>query len=206
PPLPVHLVGYSRERRTIEVADELAARALVLEADGQRVALLSAELLWLEHGQVETIRAQIAALCGLEPGAVMVACTHTHSGPDTLGWYDYAPLDEAWLATLLRQLAGCVWLACQRLRPVRAERVEGTLPVGICRRLRTENGMVIGQNPDGLYDDSAVGLRLLDEAGGLYASVVSAGVHPTSQGAEEPLVSADWPGVMCRLVERELGG
>ncbi|HAZ61987.1 MAG TPA: hypothetical protein DCZ72_00010, partial [Armatimonadetes bacterium] len=151
-------------------------------------------------------RAQVAALCGLAPEALMVCCTHTHSGPDTLDWYDFAPVDQAWLATLLRQLAGCVWLASQRLRPVRAERVEGTLPVGINRRQRGDGGLFIGEDSAGVYDDSAVALRLVDEAGALYASVISAGTHPVAQGFEVPEVSADWPGVMCRMVERELGG
>ncbi|MBI5832025.1 MAG: hypothetical protein HZB16_06910 [Armatimonadetes bacterium] len=206
PPLPVQLAGYGIERVCTEVADELAARALVVEQDGRRVALLSAELLWLERRHVRVIRDHVARLCGLAPDDVMVSVIHTHAGPDTLDWYDFAPVEPAWLGTLLRQLAGLVWLACQRLRPVRAELTFGHLPIGINRRQFGPNGCFIGEDPERPYDERATGLRLLDDDGRLYASVVCGTAHPVSLGSAEALVSGDWPGLMCRMVESTLGG
>jgi hypothetical protein len=32
-----------------------------------------------------------------------VACTHTHSGPDTVGWYEFAqPLPSSWFQRMYR--------------------------------------------------------------------------------------------------------
>ena len=206
PPLPVQLAGYGKERVAVEIGDPLAARAVVVEHDGRRVALVSAELLYVERRLMAPLRARIAATCGIAPSDVMVVCTHTHSGPDTLDWFDFAPVDPHWLATLLNQLASAVFLAAGRLQPVRAELVHASLPLGINRRERTPDGIRLGENPGGPLDPLWTGLRLVREDGGLLASVVHHAVHGVTLGSENSLLSADWPGVMCRLVEQSLGG
>lgn len=206
PPLPVQLAGYGCERVCTEIGDDLVARALVVEADGRLVALLSAELLWLERRNVLALREKVAARCPLAGDDLLVACIHTHNGPDTLDWFDFAPVNPAWLDTLLEQLASAVYLAWRRLRPVRAELVRGTLDLGINRRERTPDGIRIGEWPEGPVDRSLTGLRLLGDDGELVAAVVCGAVHPVCCGSAETRLSGDWPGLMCRGVEQQLGG
>jgi len=137
----------------------------------------------------------------------MCACVHTHSGPDTIDWFHFAPVDQQWLHTLLKQIAGAVWLASQRLQPASFELLTGEVPIGVNRRLCKEReGFRIGFNPDGAVDQTLSALRLKAEDGSLLAAVVHHATHPVVLGGKSVVVSGDWCGEMCRLVEQTLGG
>lgn len=83
PPFPVVVAGYAPPRPEASQADPpLHARAVVLEAGGTRVGLVSLELLSVTHELVDAVRARAAA-AGLKD--VLVLATHTHS---SLGGYD----------------------------------------------------------------------------------------------------------------------
>lgn len=204
PPLPVQLAGYGVVRYGVEVFDDLYARALVCEADGRRAALVSCDLLWLERRNVARLRELIEPF-GIAPDDCLIACTHTHSGPDTIDWYDHAPVDPAWLETLLHQIAGAVGQAARRLKPVTAERLVGEVRIGLNRRARVDDQVRLSPNPAGPVDHTLTVLRLTGEAG-LVASVVCQQTHPVVLGGASLGVSADWPGETCRLVESNLGG
>src|SRR6476661_4598945 len=87
PPLgdrPVFLAGFQGGRRATAVHSDLYARALALRL-GERVAILVAcDLIGLSAPDVEDMRPMLAAR-DIDPDALVVACTHTHSGPDTIG-------------------------------------------------------------------------------------------------------------------------
>ncbi|HEY3230097.1 MAG TPA: hypothetical protein VGJ87_12820, partial [Roseiflexaceae bacterium] len=87
PPLgerPVFLAGFEGNRRATAVHSDLYARALALRLGDQVAILVACDLIGLERGDVEEIRAMLPAR-DIDPNGLVVACTHTHSGPDTLG-------------------------------------------------------------------------------------------------------------------------
>jgi len=92
PQYPAHLAGSGRgEYRPARfVQDPLYARAIVLEAGGRKVCLVSLDLTIVTREWTERIR-EVAGEFGLEPDAVMVHATQTHSAP-SLGYF---MLDEA---------------------------------------------------------------------------------------------------------------
>lgn len=209
PPMPAWLCGFGVDNRVAtEVADDLHARALVVEHEGRAVALVACELLWLERRNVQVLRRLIEESCGLAPGDVMVACTHTHSGPDTIDWWKtHPPVNQEWLNTLLRQIAGAVYLAQQRLRPARLETHSGHATLGVNRRKRAERGPVqMTANPEGPVEQALTTLRVVGDDGGLLASVVHHATHPVVLAGASLVVSGDWPGELCRTVEQALGG
>lgn len=67
------------------VLQDLFARALWLHADGQSTCIISLDLLGLWEHRATPLREAVAAATGISPEKVMIACTHTHSGPDTVG-------------------------------------------------------------------------------------------------------------------------
>lgn len=71
--------GYLRTAQTI--ADRLYARALVLELAGKKICIVSADLEIITEPWNGMIRRGAHERCGIEPDAVMVHLTQTHSAP-----------------------------------------------------------------------------------------------------------------------------
>lgn len=85
PPLhpPVYLAGFGRNRTAQSVHDDLYARVLVLDGFEQRIALVALDLIGLSYQHCREVAGLVnKALIGTE---VLIACTHVHHGPDTIG-------------------------------------------------------------------------------------------------------------------------
>ena len=99
---PVFLAGFGRNRRAETVHDELTVRALALQQNGRPLIIVALDLISLHRAQCQTIADRVAAQL---PGAqTLVACTHTHHGPDTLGLWgpdeQTSGVDDVYLASL----------------------------------------------------------------------------------------------------------
>src|SRR5215217_6381669 len=90
PPLGTPLIGLFEYREAATVADDLTARALVLDDDltaralvlddgATRLALVVCDLIALSGATVAAARKRIAARYDIPGERVMVACTHTHT-------------------------------------------------------------------------------------------------------------------------------
>ncbi|MBI4024067.1 MAG: neutral/alkaline non-lysosomal ceramidase N-terminal domain-containing protein [Verrucomicrobia bacterium] len=104
----VELCGFGpyRNRHSTRVLDPLYARAMAVEAGGQRWVIVSCDLIAVEAHLVHKIRKLVQAATGWTSRQIMVHATHTHSGPCTLpsliGWGDP---DEPYLEMLPRFVA-----------------------------------------------------------------------------------------------------
>jgi hypothetical protein len=207
PPLPFQLAGHRGERIATGIADELEARALVVQDRDRFAALISVDLLWLSRDQVARIRAIVEQDTGIPARAVFVACTHTHSGPDTLDWYDHAPpAPDWWIESLCRSIASAVYIAHRALQPADIRHDVTDVAIGMNRRLRTAAGMERHPNPDGDIDHSLDVVSVLRPDGGRIATLLRQATHPVILGAASTVVSGDWCGAARRFVESQLGG
>ena len=82
----VYLAGFGHNRTASGVHDDLYVRCLALGAANQKLVICSVDLIGLFYEDVLAIRQQFERLT---PSALflIVAATHTHAGPDTLGLY-----------------------------------------------------------------------------------------------------------------------
>lgn len=200
PPLGVELMGYgARVGRADRVHDPLFARGLYLSAAGERgagVLILSADLCLIAPAQAADVRRRVAAETGLSPGAILVGCTHTHSGPDT------------GLGSLLgsRSLPPHVSPIFDALVETGIEAVRAAVPA----RLRwLETTAVIGRNrrvADGPLDTQVLVLDVRGEDGAPLACLFNYACHGTVLGHDNLAISADWPGVACAAIARARGG
>ena len=85
PEFGVPLMGYgARVGGATAIADRIHARALSLESHLHHpILVVSAELCLISSAQANDLRGRIASKTGVPTDAILVACTHTHSGPDT---------------------------------------------------------------------------------------------------------------------------
>lgn len=207
PPLPFQLAGHRGERIATGIADELEARALVVQDCDRLSALVSIDLLWLSREQVARIRAIVEQTTGIPARAVFVACTHTHSGPDTLDWYDHAaPAPDWWIESLCRSIASSVYIASRALQPAQVQHAIAEVAIGTNRRLQSAAGMERHPNPAGDIDHSLDVLSVVRPDGARIATILRQATHPVLLGTASTVVSGDWCGAARRFVDAQLGG
>ena len=197
--------GYwGRQSGASEVADPLGVRALALEADGTNVLVLSLDLVALAAPVVAAIRGRIAVETAVEAGAVMVCCTHTHSGPLTFPFRGMGEIDEEYLATVVDTCVATASEAVARLAPAEFGYARVGVQIGFNRR-ETQNGtVVIGHNPDGTVYPHAHVLHI--DGDGRTCVLFNHPCHPTVLGPTSTAVSADFVGAAITHVEERTGG
>lgn len=115
----VYVAGFGHNRKATGVHDPLKARAVVLKHGGQKVAIVSADVVGLFHDAVQRVR---AALPGFT--YVLVSSTHNHEGPDTMGLWGpnvfTSGVDKDYRQHLEAQLVKAVQAADAAAGPVTA--------------------------------------------------------------------------------------
>jgi hypothetical protein len=190
----VWIAGYGQNRKAAGVHDPILARAVVLQAGATKVALVSVDLVGFMYPNTKNVRQQLKDF-----DYVLVASTHNHEGPDTIGLWGPSPresgVDPAYLTRAERGVIAAVRAAESALAPANAE--YGTaedesllrdvrLPIvkdGVLRVLRfTRPG-----------DGREIGL------------LVQWNCHPELLGGKNPLISADFVGYVASTLEKAHG-
>jgi hypothetical protein len=215
PPLGCSLAGYFHDRKAASVRDDLYARAMVIEASGQRLALVSCDLIGFGTWMVAEIKQRIAAATGLPPEAVLVCATHTHTGPEPRA-ASVVPSEPGYVAELPGLIAEAVTRAAgsmfaATLRPGRAE-LEG---YSHNRLFRLKDGSEVfgaaGREDEvvgvaGPIDPQMHTLGAVDEEGNLRGLLVNFALHPdVIGGGSGNFISADWPGEVARNITAVYG-
>jgi hypothetical protein len=81
---PVFLAGFQNNRRATAIDTDLYVRALALRFNERIAVIVACDLIGLDRSDVLDVRAALDSH-GIDPSGLVIACTHTHSGPDTLG-------------------------------------------------------------------------------------------------------------------------
>lgn len=154
PPPGFPMAGYYSARGAEGTHDPLFAKALVLETDGTRVALVALDLITTTRGTVEEARKLVEKQTGIPRAHVMISATHSHTGPVL---WDGSPRADvltgaskgtkAYVAELPGKIADAVKRADAARRPARASfgtgKEEG---LAFNRRFHMTDGTV-GWNP-----------------------------------------------------------
>lgn len=81
PPPGTPMSGYYYERGAVNVHDDLYSKAMVIENNGVKVAIVSCDLSRINAGIVSIVRALIQKSTGIAVDHIMIGATHTHTGP-----------------------------------------------------------------------------------------------------------------------------
>ena len=196
------LAGFGgRDHGCEGVHDELHAKALVVASGETAAAIVACDLIGLTADSIAAVRERVEKATGIPGGHVMVACTHTHSGPTT-GVLRHPGLDAELVHVTERKIAGAVEIAWRSMGEASLGSGKGRARIGVNRRERKPEGNVaIGKNPEGPIDPD-VGVVRVDGADGRpMAVVLNHACHPVVFGGGNYLVSADYPGQAARMVE-----
>lgn len=178
--------------------DPLAARALVLESAGRRVALVAADLLAVDGAFTADVERRLA-VAGVPPVTLIVSASHTHSGPGAfgdsalLGWLALDRLDSAVREALLASVVAAVREADAARRPARVASARVAVPDLVKSRL--------GQ----ALDPDLIVLKVTGLRGEPVAVVWNYAIHGTTLGPRNRRLSGDVMGEASQRLERALG-
>ena len=206
PPKGVLMGGYlARTKGAEDIHDPLYARALVLDDGECRVAIVSADLMGLDRWVVRLVRERIEREVGIPAAHVMVACSHTHSGP-LVAKRRISEVPVSYQEALLDKLVSVVDAAAGELVPARVGAGRVKMYLGVNRRERTaDNRVVLGKNPKGYASPYSHVLVVAREDGGPLAVLFTCGAHPAVLAPDNLLISGDYPGHAERVVEEDFG-
>ena len=145
PPVGTELSGYPTRRVSNDVLDPLEAIAVAFDDGTNRAVVISADIINL-RAYFDLYREGIAAETGLDPQAVFIACTHTHTGPvvcKCIYGQRFNSFDNAsvYALSLKDRLASAVKLALSDLAPAKLSIARGEAKnISFIRRYRMKDG------------------------------------------------------------------
>ncbi len=213
PPAGEQMWGYEDRRQPAKgTLDPLYARALVLDAGPEnaprRLALVTLDL-GRSFGPASLARLREAAKRSSGISCLLVAASHTHSAPVIRDEYRAAP--PAWEAAALDKIGRAIAGAAAGLQPARLGVGTGAVYIGHNRLRVNADGTVswFERNPTRIPTapvDPTVTVLRIDRADGTPLAVLTNyACHPVVFGSDNLRYSADYPGVMNRVVEQEVG-
>ena len=217
PELGLPLLGNFRDDYGARgVHDPLYARALVFQDPaGTKVALMSIDICMIDRENSSFMRGCIAAQTDLRPENILIAATHTHSGPAAMRLGTLPKADDAAVERFLSKAATAAVLANQHLKPSRL--VFGTAQedrLSFNRRLRCRDGKthmnwekldpIFVIEPLGPIDPQVITLAV-EQEGRPAAMLVNFALHPAILAGDNWLYSSDYPGYLAETLTRLTG-
>lgn len=195
PPIGVELSGYGfyRNRKSQSCRRSLITQALVLESGQTRAAFITADLLAVTASLTEKTRAAVAAATDIPPENVMIACSHTHSGPATLFLRGCGEVDTAFVEMLPRQFASVVIQAIEELEECKLYAGRTTLD-GLARNR---------VDPEGAIDTSLQTLEFISQESDSATVLFNFGCHPVMTPPDDREIDPDFPARARQILESE---
>ncbi|MFZ4985939.1 MAG: neutral/alkaline non-lysosomal ceramidase N-terminal domain-containing protein [Blastocatellia bacterium] len=206
----IYLAGFGNKRLATGRHDDLWARTIVVEQGATRVAIVSIDLIGYyskaTYYGVGEVRRQLDPALGITE--ILLASTHSHEGPDTIGAWGDGYLKDGkypkYLRFVDRQIAKSITAAAAGLRPVRVR-----LGVTDPRRSPSIAGMQTrtGGRPPRFFDEELRVMRFVEARGDrTVATLINWNTHPESMEDENTILTSDFPHAIRQTVEARYGG
>lgn len=219
---PTWIGGFSPLRPALGVHEDdgISVRAVLLAQDGEYVAMVGLDLVGLGAPAIHAAR-DILAEEGFDPTRLIVASTHDHQGPDTMGlWGDPLGGTSGIVPEYQDRLAGAiveaVHAAAEALEPVTwkvgAVNTHTLSPWFNGRRWGGKNpdaiayGMIHDQRDPVIAADQLLVMQGVRDDGTVSFTFTQWPGHPEVRGGNNNLISADWVGVTRQVLEAHYGG
>lgn len=204
PPTPFWMSGYAARTHPSEgVLAELWAKALAFrDPQGQRVVLVTTDLIGLPRHVSDAVVARAQEKFGLGRSQLLLNSSHTHCGP-TVGrnlsvLFDFDAAEtarvHAYADDLTAKLVALVGDALRDLAPAEVAVGHGEVGFAINRRQPTPQGVRIGVNSGGPVDHDVPVVRIQSPDGRLRAVLFGYACHNTTLGGDFYHLNGDYAG------------
>jgi neutral ceramidase len=227
PPVGYRMCGYFNERLSTGVLNPLHAKALVLRQGGTRAALVFCDIIGLSPEVSKRARAQVEQELGIPAENVLLAATHSHTGPlyfdalrdhlhqKAVAAHGKDPCEERdYPSELVTGMVTAIREADAKVRPVQAQAgVTQQRGLSFNRRFHMKDGTVRFNpgvlNPDIVRAagpiDPSVGMVFFRDVKGteVFAGLVNFALHLDTTGGT--LYAADYPYFVEQTLREKFG-
>jgi hypothetical protein len=195
----MYMGGFDTMRESEGVHDPLYARALVLRRGELELVLVSVDLVGLMRPEVQAMQ---QAITDIDPRHIVVASTHNHHSPDTMGLWGVPALKSGSDPAYMKQVHAGVLAAIAEARSNARPAELGAAKIAFDPR-----GFIKNSSRPENVDPEIVVLHARAAGGGpTIATLVELGCHPEAVKRKNKKITADFPGYTVAALERELGG
>jgi hypothetical protein len=174
---------------------ELTVRALVLEENGTRVAIVSTDFLGFPSILGDRVRTKVK---DIPAENILIGATHTHSAPDCYGFVQ----NPADFAENLKYLDTVVTKAAEAINEAAAHLQEGTFRIASGP---AKGKIAYNYYAEQLYDPRCNIIQTFDTNGKVVATLVNYAIHPEVIGNDKGITSPDMVGPLYDRIQEKTG-
>ena len=198
PPLetPVYLAGFGQNRRAETVHDDLYARSLAIQTEEITLVLVALDLIgFFQQDMKDVVEALKVSNANLR---VIIASTHTHHGPDTMGLWGpddkTCGVDSDYMSAIKKKIVDTINASLSDLKPASAKWTSVHVS-GLAKNAR---------NPE-ILDDELTLLQFAADDGKTLVTLFDFPCHPEVLWEHNPNITADYVGYLRDEVEKQTG-
>jgi neutral ceramidase len=220
PPVGIKMCGALEPRISVGTTDPLMAKTLVATDGEKRIAIVGVDIVGLPRALVDQAIDEAAQRTGIAHDAILISCSHTHSGPYTSGPFFLDALDHDFLSQLPSLIADSIQQADSARQPAtlhigRSLVYQGMhLRLALCKDGKAFNSWMMDALNDldtspqivgmcGAIDPELWVLRFDDMRGKPFGVFFNFSVHTNSHFGVT--WSADYPGVVAEFMGDTFG-
>jgi neutral ceramidase len=219
PPIGLPMAGYgARSGYSAGIGDPLYTRAFTVynETQGKRLAIITSDLVAYDAATLTAFRSRVEDETGVAPDDVIVAVTHTHSGPAYGSFYDFyssspntseSEKSASWGRELPSLLIAALKEAVASEARVEIALVSTEASISVHRRFIDPLGEVrLSPNPTGITDSAVSILQATDvDNGRVVGTLINYACHPVVLCEDNLLYSGDYPAYALDVIEQTTG-
>jgi hypothetical protein len=199
---PVYLAGFGNNRRATAVHDDLYARALTIQTEQTTLVLVALDLIGFFRPDVYEVIEKVN-----RPDAqIVIASTHTHHGPDTMGLWGpdqkTRGVDEEYMRSVKQKIADVILASLSTLEPASVKWASVRVP-GLVKNAR---------NPEILDDELTLAqFTTADPSTGSgqrsrpLATLFNFPCHPEVLWDMNPHITSDYVHYLREETEKQMG-
>jgi hypothetical protein len=190
------------------VHDPVEVRAIYMQQGKTNILIIVMDLCFLNREEADRLKGAIGRKLNLRPSDILLNTTHNHTGPRCSDWF-YLPSAPRFMNFLEDSLVKAAVEASERLEPVTLWAGETTTNLPVNRRLPDPaTGQTdFAPNPKGSIYPYLPFVLFKNQKGTPVYLLFSVSAHPSNikGGSRSFYISADYPGVAVRLLDKHLG-
>ena len=197
----VYIAGFGQNRVATAVHDQLFVRCLAMSTGQKPVVLCGVDLIGLFLDDVEKIREGARKQVGRDLD-VIIAATHGHEGPDTMGLWGpkvgVTGINEAYNQFVVQRSIEAVVASVRGMKRAQLYLARTGFP--------DLKSFINDTRPPVVNDQEVIALTVKDRRNRTIGTLINWANHPEALGSTNTQISADYVAAYYRVMETLRGG